>query len=135
LGAFRFCNYHCIMISEKMQKRIGWTMSILLSIMFLLSAMMKVTGNQEAVQHAVDMGFDAMTYQALGYVELLAIALFLIPRTGVVGVMLLMIYMGGAICVHLVSHQPLVPVIAFEVLLWITAAVRFPELRQRLFNS
>lgn len=123
------------MISEKMQKRVGWTMSVLLSIMFLLSAMMKVTGNQEALQHAVDMGFDAMAYQSLGYVELLAVALFLFPRTGVVGALLLMVYIGGAICAHLVSHQSLISVITFEVLLWITAAIRFPELRQRLFNS
>lgn len=118
-----------------MQKRVGWTMSVLLSIMFLLSAMMKVTGNQEALQHAVDMGFDAMAYQSLGYVELLAVALFLFPRTGVVGALLLMVYIGGAICAHLVSHQSLISVITFEVLLWITAAIRFPELRQRLFNS
>jgi hypothetical protein len=36
-----------------------------------------------------------------------------ILRTGVVGVLLLMIYMGGATCAHLLSHQPLVAVVAF----------------------
>ena len=123
------------MISTQTQTRIGWTMSILLSLLFAMSALMKITGNEEALKQAVAMGFDAGAYQSLGYVELLAIALFLFPRTGVVGALLLMVYMGGAICAHLVSHQPLVPVIAFEILLWLTAAFRFPELRERLFNS
>lgn len=123
------------MISTQTQTRIGWTMSILLSLLFAMSALMKITGNEEALKQAVAMGFDAGAYQSLGYVELLAIALFLFPRTGVVGALLLMVYMGGAICAHLVSHQQLVPVIAFEILLWLTAAFRFPELRERLFNS
>ncbi len=96
---------------------------------------MKITGNEEALKQAMAMGFENSSYQVLGYLELLAVVLFLIPRTGVVGVLLLMVYMGGAICAHLLTKQPLLPVVLFEVILWVAAAFRFPEIRNRLLNA
>jgi uncharacterized membrane protein YphA (DoxX/SURF4 family) len=123
------------MMSEKLQNRIGWVLSILLSLVFVMSATMKITGNEEALKQAMAMGFENSSYQVLGYLELLAVVLFLIPRTGVVGVLLLMVYMGGAICAHLLTKQPLLPVVLFEVMLWVAAAFRFPEIRNRLLNA
>lgn len=123
------------MMSEKLQNRIGWVLSILLSLVFVMSATMKITGNEEALKQAMAMGFENSSYQVLGYLELLAVVLFLIPRTGVVGVLLLMVYMGGAICAHLLTKQPLLPVVLFEVILWVAAAFRFPEIRNRLLNA
>jgi uncharacterized membrane protein YphA (DoxX/SURF4 family) len=127
--------YYCKMMSEKLQNRIGWVLSILLSLVFVMSATMKITGNEEALKQAMAMGFENSSYQVLGYLELLAVVLFLIPRTGVVGVLLLMVYMGGAICAHLLTKQPLLPVVLFEVMLWVAAAFRFPEIRNRLLNA
>ena len=123
------------MMSEKLQNRIGWILSILLSLVFVMSATMKITGNEEALKQAMAMGFENSSYQVLGYLELLAVVLFLIPRTGVVGVLFLMVYMGGAICAHLLTKHPLLPVVLFEVMLWVAAAFRFPEIRNRLLNA
>jgi hypothetical protein len=124
-----------MMISNKMQKRMGWTVSILLALMFTMSAMMKLTGNEEATKQAATMNINATTYFMLGVMEVLAIVLFLIPRTGVIGALILMVYMGGAVCAHVVSMQPVIPVVLFEVLIWVAAALRFPELTIRLFGN
>ncbi len=113
----------------------GWTVSILLALMFTMSAMMKLTGNEEATKQAATMNINATTYFMLGVMEVLAIVLFLIPRTGVIGALILMVYMGGAVCAHVVSMQPVIPVVLFEVLIWVAAALRFPELTIRLFGN
>lgn len=81
------------------------------------------------------MGIDANTYRLIGLVEILALLLFIVPRTGVMGSLLLIAYMGGAIVTHLQHQQPVGMAITIQALVWITAVVRFPELRQRLFPA
>ena len=61
--------------------------------------------------------------------------LFLYPRTGIVGTLLLVAYMGGAICTHLEFAQPLAPPIIISAFVWIVAVVRFPELSQRILGK
>jgi uncharacterized membrane protein YphA (DoxX/SURF4 family) len=109
-----------------------WTLAVLVSLIFIASGIFKLTGgNPEMVQ---GLG-GASNLPILGVLELVMVALFLYPRTGVVGALLMMAYMGGAIAVHLVSGQPLMITIVIQILIWITSVLRFPELGQRLFNG
>jgi hypothetical protein len=71
----------------------------------------------------------------LGVVEIISVLLFIIPRTGILGTLLLAAYMGGAIATHLEHRLPLFLPIIIQCLVWITAAIRFPELSKRFTNN
>jgi hypothetical protein len=91
-------------------------------------------GGEGTAEMAKTLGGQAhLTF--LGILELVIVVLWFIPRTGVVGALLAMTYMSGAIAVHFVSNQPVAIPVAIEVLIWIATAVRFPEVKNRLFNT
>lgn len=110
-------------------------MTILLALLFAMSAFMKLSHNEEAVAQAASIGIDATTYQLIGVVEAVALILFLVPRTGIVGGLLLIAYMGGAIATHVQHQQPLFLAVAVQVLVWVAVALRFPEVLQRSVPS
>lgn len=122
-------------MSQKTTGRIGLGLSILLAALFALSAFLKLTQQEAAVAQAASVGIDAGTYQLIGVIELIALLLFVVPRTGVLGALLLIAYMGGAIVTHLQHQQPIVMAVVIQAMVWIAAALRFPELRQRLFTT
>ena len=122
-------------MSQKTISIIGWILTTILGLVFTMSAFMKLTQNETALEQAASIGLDATTYLYIGIVEVISLVLFIIPRTGVVGALLLIAYMGGAIATHLQHQQPIAIAVSIQILLWITAYVRFPELKQRLFAS
>lgn len=117
----------------KVIKLSSWVLTALLSALFSMSAITKIIKADSAVQQAQSIGIDAGTNQILGIIELVAVILFIIPRTGIVGALLLMSYVGGAIATHVQHGQPLAFVILIQSIIWITAALRFKELTNRLF--
>ena len=122
-------------MSPKTLRILGWVLSILLGFMFLTSAFLKLTQHELALGQADSIGLDPGTYRLIGVIEILALILFLLPKTGLLGGLLLIAYMGGAIATHLQHQQPITMAIAVESFLWIALALRFPELLQRLFPS
>jgi hypothetical protein len=123
------------MNSEKTKKIIYyWVLTGLVSFIFLGSASGKLTGNEEAIKMAATFGIDAPTYTKIGIVELVSILLFIFPRTGLIGTILLTAYMGGAIATHV---QNGVPILAPSIILTFVLMVsfyRFPEMVSRLLN-
>ena len=122
-------------MSQKTIKIIGWVMTIILALLFIMSAFMKLTQNETALAQATSFGIDAKTYQIIGLVEIISLVLFLIPRTAIIGTLLLIAYLGGAIVTHLQHQQPIAMAIFIQIFLWITAFIRFPELKQRLLST
>lgn len=122
-------------MSQKTIKIIGWVMTIILALLFIMSAFMKLTQNETALTQAASIGIDPATYQIIGLVEIISLILFLIPRTAIIGTLLLIAYLGGAIVTHLQHQQPIAMAIIIQIFLWITAFVRFPELKQRLLST
>lgn len=120
-------------MSQKTITIAGWALTLILAFLFGMSAFMKLAGSEEVVARAAVVGLDAGTYRIIGIIELTALIFFIIPRTGVLGTLLLVAYMGGAIVTHLEHQQPVTMAVSIQVLLWITAIIRFPELRKRLF--
>lgn len=121
-------------MSKKTTKITGWVLTGLLGLLFAMSAFMKLTQDAGAVAQAAGVGLDPATYRMIGLVEITALVLFIIPRTGVFGGLLLAAYMGGAIATHLQHQQPVAMAVAVQVVLWIALVVRFPELWQRLLS-
>jgi len=122
-------------MSPKAIKITGWVLAILLAALFTMSAFMKLTQNKTALEQAAAVGIDATTYLYIGVIEIVSLVLFLLPRTGVLGTLLLAAYLGGAIATHVQHQQPVLMPVMIQVVLWITAITRFPELKQRLIKS
>ncbi|NBX11301.1 MAG: DoxX family protein [Chitinophagaceae bacterium] len=121
--------------SEKTKRIIYWVLTGLVAFVFLGSAAGKLSANEEALKMAAGFGLDAKTYTMLGIVELISIILFIIPRTGIVGTLLLAAYMGGAIASHLEHGVSIVAPCIVQTFMFLVAFYRFPELRSKLLNS
>jgi DoxX-like family len=122
-------------MSSKIRKVIGWILSGLLALVFAGSAFMKLSQNPEAIARAASFGFSSETNFMIGLIEIVSLILFLIRRTGVLGGMLLVAYLGGAIATTLQHQQPVAIPIIVQILLWITMYIRFPALPQRLLPT
>ncbi len=79
------------------------------------------------------LGGDMRYY--IGALEVFCTIVFLIPRTGVIGTLLLAAYMGGAIVTHLEHGESFIFQIVIAALIWICAFIRFPELTKRVLGK
>ena len=80
---------------------VGWVISVLVSLMFVFSATMKLTGGPElakGMEHLELAGKIPLT--PLSILELTCVAVYLISPTSVLGAILLTGYLGGAILTH-----------------------------------
>ncbi|MCY1527098.1 putative protein-like family protein [compost metagenome] len=122
-------------MSKKAIKISGWVLTLVLTLLFSMSAFMKLTQQEAAVAQAASIGINAATYQFIGIIEIISLILFIVPRTGILGTLLLAAYLGGAIVTHLQHQQPVVMAVMVQSVLWITAIIRFPELKHRLLSG
>jgi uncharacterized membrane protein YphA (DoxX/SURF4 family) len=119
-------------MSTKTRNIIGWVLTAIIAFLFISSAFMKLKGGPGGEKMAAGMGLNAEKLMLIGIVEIISIILFIIPRTGVLGTLLLAAYMGGAIATHLEHQLPIVTPVIIQCVIWITAAIRFPELTRRI---
>jgi len=102
-----------------------WTGRILSSIAILfliMDATMKVLRVPAAVEGTKQLGYPPDVLVTLGIIQLVCIALYLIPRTQVLGAILWTGYLGGAVATHVRVGNPLFSHILFPTyvaaLLW-----------------
>src|SRR4051812_30588922 len=99
-------------MNQKTRNIIGWILTGILALVFIGSASMKLAGGEQVTKGIAAMGLSLGTLQMIAFTEFAAILLFIIPRTGLLGTLLLAAYMGGAIATHLEHQQPIMaPVI------------------------
>lgn len=119
-------------MTTKTKNIINWILTGLVAFIFIGSAISKFIANDETIVMIQAIGLTPSVYKIIAVVELLSIILFIFPRTGILGTLLLAAYMGGAIATHLEHNQSIVAPCIIQAVVWIVAVVRFPELRQRL---
>jgi hypothetical protein len=97
----------------------GWILGILPSLLLLLSGTMKLTKSEGVMQMFEHLGYPEQLVLVLGVVEVGCTLVYLIPRTAVLGAILLTGYLGGAVATHarLLEVQFLVPLV-LGVLVW-----------------
>jgi hypothetical protein len=117
------------------KKWINGTLTALVAFVFVGSAVGKFMADAEALKMAKSFGLDATTNYALGVLEIVAVLLFIFPRTGILGTLLLAAYMGGAIATHLEHGESILIPCVIQAVLWLVALYRFPELGTRLFKG
>ena len=111
---------------------IGWILTVLPALMLIFSAVMKFVKPPDLIKGFADLGLDVRLALGLGILELACTILYLIPRTAVLGAILLTGYLGGAVLTHLrVGEQFFGPII-LGVVLWGGLFLRDPRLRALL---
>ena len=121
--------------AETVSKKALWggrTLGALPLLMLLPSATMKFLKPPEVIEGFVRLGYPESLALGLGILELACTAVYLIPRTSVLGAILLTGYLGGATATHVRVGDPLsmfiIPVI-LGVLVWGGLFLRDPRLR------
>jgi hypothetical protein len=116
-------------------KGILWTgriMSTLPVLMLLFSATMKFSGSPDLAKGFEHLGWKIQLAPSLGVLELVCTVLYAIPRTSVLGAILLTAYLGGATAAHVRVGDPFVSTIIVGVVLWGGLFLRNPRLRALL---
>jgi hypothetical protein len=83
----------------KGQRIVGWILSCLILVPFLPSAYMKIAQPPPFLDGWTK-SYAAGAARPIGIVELLCVALYFIPPTRVIGAILLVGYLGGAVATH-----------------------------------
>lgn len=112
-------------------KTLLWVSYILsgLSALFLLfSASGKFFEPEGMEANIGNLGWRMDQMTALGIVELVCIVLYLIPRTAVLGTVMLTAYLGGAVATHArIGDHVFIPIILCGVV-WLGLYLREPRL-------
>jgi DoxX-like family len=109
---------------------IGRAVSALISLLFALSASMKLKGGAEVLQGMAHLGLPESLMVPLGILEISCVAIYLIPATSVLGAILLTEYIGGAILAHLRIGKPIFMQIALGGCVWLGLYLRENRLKQ-----
>jgi hypothetical protein len=107
----------------------GWILGILPMPLFALSAFMKLSLPPEVVENFNKLQWPLSTARPLGVVELACCIIYLIPRTAVLGAILLAGYLGGAIATHVRAGEPFWIPALIGIVLWLGLYLREPRLR------
>ena len=122
-------------MSNNLKNIIYWVLTGLIALVFIGSAVGKLTADDNSLTLAEGFGLNAQTYTFLGIIEIISIILFIIPRTGILGTLLLAAFMGGAIATHLEHAQSVIAPCIIQAFVWMVAIYRFPELLTRILKT
>jgi hypothetical protein len=112
----------------------GWAIGALAVFVLLSSARWKLTRNPWYVAEWGRIGYSPGALPGIGLLQLSCVVLYLIPRTAVLGTVLLTGYLGGAIASYVRMGEPypvLVP-LTTALLLWAGIYLREERLRALL---
>jgi DoxX-like protein len=84
----------------------GRIMSGLVVLFLLFDTLIKVLKLAPAVDGTTALGYPATVVRGIGIIELVCLVLYVIPRTSVLGAILLTGYLGGAIATHVRVGSP-----------------------------
>jgi hypothetical protein len=110
----------------------GRILAIIAVLFMVMDGVMKLIRPESVLKASAPLGFTSDMLLGIGIVLLLCTALYVIPRTSVLGAALLTGYLGGAVAVMVRFGMPTFELtfpILFAVVLWISLWLRTPELR------
>lgn len=99
----------------------GRIMSGLAALFLLMDGVMKLFKPAFVVTETVRLGYSEGSIVPLGIVLTLCTVLYLIPRTAVLGAILLTGYLGGAVATHVRFFEGWFPIlfpVVFGILIW-----------------
>ena len=118
--------------TSKIRLWAGRIMSALPALFLLIDGIMKLVKPAIVVETTVKLGYPESVIPGLGIVLLACTILYLIPRTAVLGAILLTGYLGGAVATHVRVGEELFPInfpLIIGALLWGGLYLRNERLR------
>lgn len=111
----------------------GWALTGLATLFMTFDIAIKLVDLQIVRDTMVQLGYPPQLGRTIGVIELVCLALYLNPRTSVLGAVLFTGVMGGAIATHMRVGDPLFSHVLFGVylgaVLWGGLWLREPRLR------
>jgi hypothetical protein len=114
---------------------IGRIISALPALFLLMDGVMKLFKPAFVVEATVQLGYPESVIIPLGVVLVISTILYIIPRTSVLGAILLTGYLGGAVATHVRVGEGLFSVIfpvIFGVMIWLGLYLRDHRLRAQI---
>ena len=94
---------------------IGSILTGLVSAFLAFDVVLKVLQLTPAVETTTQLGYPVETILWIGVIELVCLVLYLVPRTSILGAVLLTGYLGGAIATHVRVGSPLLGYTFFPI--------------------
>jgi|SRR5688572_1785150 len=117
----------------------GRVASGLVVAFLLVDALVKVLTLGPAMEGTLELGYPVSVVFPLGVILLLCVATYVVPRTSVLGALLLPGYLGGAVATHLRVGNPMLGYTLFPVyvgvLVWGGLYLRNSRVRAALTPS
>ncbi|WIM12461.1 DoxX family protein [Enhydrobacter sp.] len=122
------------LINSKVQRLIGWIFTVLISALLGFSSVIKLVAVPEVRQTLSGLGWPAHLDFTVGVIELICLALFLLPRTAVLGAVLETALLGATVALKLRVGDPMITHVLFGVYMgffvWGALYFREPRVRQ-----
>lgn len=111
---------------------VGRIASALPVLMLLFSGGMKLVKPAVVVQEFARLGYPEGLVLGIGVLELACTVVYIVPRTSVLGAILLTAYLGGATATHVRISDPFYGPVVIGVLVWLGLFLRDERLRRLL---
>ena len=109
-------------MTNKTKNIVSIIIGALASVMVLMSAFMKISGNAQMVTGMTAGGFGPYI-KLFGIIEVLSLILFFYPKTYKIGFYLLCCYLGGALATELGHAQPPMSALLL-ILFWVSFFIK-----------
>jgi hypothetical protein len=107
----------------------GRVISGVVILMLVFSGVLKLMKPDQVVEEFARLGYDDHIAFGLGILELTCAAIYAIPKTAVLGAILVTGYLGGATATHVRISDPFLPPVIAGVLAWLGLYLRDTRLR------
>ena len=120
-------------LASKKMLWLGRGLSGVLSLLFILDGALKIVQPEGYMKASAGLGFDSQVIFALGIAMLVSTCLYMLPKTCILGAILLTGYLGGAIDANLRVGSPAFFIfysLLLGVLVWAGVFLRDGRLRE-----
>lgn len=110
----------------------GWALRTMVTLIIAGSGIAKIAHVPKMVDGLIHAGIPQEAILPIAILELSCLALYLIPRTAVLGTFLLTGYFGGATVTHIIAGESIIPPLMIGIWVWGGAYFRVLELQELL---
>lgn len=115
--------------NKKIENFVTWGFRILTGLIFLSSSLTKLLFEEGDKTDLLYTKYNLHDHILLiGAAEFIALVLFFIPKTFMLGVLLLTAITGGAIITHIANNEPFYFAAIILLFIWLTAYLKLPGL-------
>jgi hypothetical protein len=107
--------------TPKARRRTGLALQGLTAAFLVFDSVIKLAKASFVLEATQRIGYPEATVQPIGLILLACVVLYVIPRTAVLGAVLLTGYLGGAVATHLRLEDPLLSHTLFPVYVGVLA--------------